>query len=216
MQMNESFISVSKTIPYSDRDFVEWHSGISHYGFWAVLVNDYDWLALLETARSHVKKFLHPGYERAPHITVAACGLLSDEQFSAKLLECQTAALNEAKVPPFFLRAGMLDSFESAPYLTVEDPEGSLGKLRSLLAAVSQEDNPADFYKPHITLGLYREAFEMVQVTHHLQEFRPLAISHLRVTEVAFCAYETSNLQGPFVVVERVAFTGPDQRENNF
>jgi 2'-5' RNA ligase len=206
--MNESFSSVSKTIPHSNRDFAEWHGGISHYGFWAVLVNDPDWLELLEAARSHVQQFIHPGYQRAPHITVAACGLLSEEHFSGNLLNYQMAALNEAEVSPFFLKAGKMDSFESAPHITIEDPDGSLGKLRSVLAAVSQEDNPAASYKPHVTLGLYQEAFEMQRVAQHLQEFRPVSIRQLSVTELAFCAYETNDLQGPFVVVERVALAG--------
>jgi len=205
--MKEAFISAGKTIPYCSRDFVEWHRGISHYGFWAVLVKDKEWLELLETARSHIAQFIHPGYLRSPHITVAACGLLSEEHFSAKLLRCQMTALNETNVPPFFLRAGIMDSFESALYITVEDPDGSLSKLRSILATISKEDNPAGFYKPHITLGLYQEAFDTLRVAKHLQEFRPVPTRQLSITELAFCAYETSDLQGPFIVVERVALS---------
>ncbi len=205
--MNETFISVSKTIPHCEHDFAEWHRGISHYGFWAVLVDDQGWLELIETARSYVERFIHPGYRRAPHITVAACGLLSEEHFSTKLQRRQTTALNEAKVPPFFLRTGMLDSFASAPYITVEDPDGSLDKLRSILAMISKEDNPAD-YKPHITLGVYQGAFETLLVANHLREFRSVSTKQLSVTELAFCVYETSDIQGPFIVVERVALAG--------
>lgn len=211
--MNEFFLSVSKTIPHRELDFAEWHRGISHYGFWAVLVDDQGWLDLFEAACAHVERFLHPGYRRAPHITVAACGLLSEEHFSPTLQRRQAAALDGAKVPPFFLRAGMLDSFASAPYITVEDPEGSLGQLRSILALISEEDNPPGSYRPHITLGLYREAFETLRVADHLQEFRSVATRQLSVTEVAFCAYETRDIQGPFSVVERVALTGPDHTE---
>jgi len=205
--MNEPFISASKTIPHCERDFAEWHRGISHYGFWGVLVEDQGWLELFEAARSHVERFLHPGYRRAPHITVAACGLLSEEHFSPTLQRRQTTALNEANVPPFFLMTGMLDSFASAPYITVEDPDGSLDELRSILATISQEDNPAD-YKPHITLGLYQEAFETLRVANHLREFRSVSTRQLSVTELAFCVYETGDIQGPFSVVERVALAG--------
>lgn len=211
--MNESFISVSKTILHCERDLAEWHRGISHYGFWAVLVDDQGWLELFEAARAHVERFIHPGYRRAPHITLAACGLLSEEHFSPTLQRRQATALNEAKVPPFFLRTGMLDSFASAPYITVEDPDGSLDKLRSILATVSQEDNPPGSYRPHITLGLYQEAFETLQVANHLQEFRSVSTRQLSVTELAFCVYETSDMQGPFSVVERVALAGPDRTE---
>ena len=208
--MNESFLSVSKTILHCERNLAEWHRGVSHYGFWAVLVDDQGWLELFEAARAHVERFLHPGYRRAPHITVAACGLLSEEHFSPTLQRHQATALNKANVPPFFLRAAMLDSFASAPYITVEDQDGSLDTLRSILAMISQEDNPAE-YKPHIALGLYQEAFETLLVAHHLREFRSVATRQLPVTELAFCAYETSDLQGPFGVVERVALAGPDR-----
>jgi 2'-5' RNA ligase len=205
--MHESFLAVAKTIPCCTRDFVEWHRGIERYGFWAVLVDDRDWLELLETARSHVGQLIHPGYQRAPHITVAACGLLSEEHFSRQLQRRQAAALTEEKVPPFLLGAGALDSFASAPYITVEDPAGSLAGLRSILATISKEDSPGN-YKPHITLGLYQEAFETQSVASHLQAFRLPPVRQLLVTELAFCAYETSNVQGPFAVLERVPFAG--------
>ncbi|HXX53252.1 MAG TPA: 2'-5' RNA ligase family protein [Thermodesulfovibrionales bacterium] len=193
-----------KTIPYCERDLTDWHRGIAHYGFWAVLVDDQGWLELFETARLHVERFIHPGYKRAPHITVAACGLLSEEHFSTTFQRRQKDALIKAKVPPFFLRAGMLDSFASAPYITVEDLDGSLDELRSILATISTEDNPA-VYKPHITLGLYRGAFETSMVGNHFREFRSISTSKLSVTELAFCIYETSEIQGPFIVAERVA-----------
>lgn len=170
-------------------------------------MNDRGWLELLRNARSHVERFLHPGYRRAPHITVAACGLFSEEHFSTELQRRQTTALQEAKLQPFFLNAGVLDSFASAPYITVEDPEGSLDELRSILAAISKEDNPAD-YKPHITLGLYRKAFETLSVANHLRKFRSASTKQLSVTELAFCVYETSDIQGPFIVVKRVALAG--------
>lgn len=209
----ESFISAGKTIPYCNRDFFEWHRGISHYGFWAILVNDQEWLELLEDARSHLARFIQPGYRRAPHITVAVCGLLSEEHFSQELQRRQIAALNKAKVSPFFLKAGIMDSFASAPYITVEDTDKSLDKLRSILATISKEDNPADSYRPHVTLGLYQEAFDTLQVANHLQKFRPVSIKQLSVTELAFCVYETSDLQGPFTVAERVALAGSDHIE---
>jgi len=205
--MYESFLAVTKTIPHSDRDFVEWHRGISHYGFWAVLVDDRSWLDLLETARAHVKQFIHPAYQRAPHITVAACGLLSEEHFSAQLQKRQADALAAAHVTSFFLRAGALDSFTSAPHITVEDQAESLDRLRSILAAISKEDNPAHSYRPHVTLGLYQEAFDTLQVAQHLKKFQPISTRQLLVTELAFCAYETSDLQGPFTVTERVVLS---------
>ncbi len=43
--MYEAFLTTPKTIPQCDRDFVEWHGGVSYYGFWAVVVDDPNWVA---------------------------------------------------------------------------------------------------------------------------------------------------------------------------
>ena len=205
--MYEVFIANAKTTPFCNRDFAEWHGGISHYGFWAVLVFDGSWLELLERARSHVRQFIHPGYRRAPHITIAASGLLSDGHFTARLLESQVAALKDAKISPFSLEAGGLASFASAPYITVEDPNGSLGQIRSILAMISAEDSPAA-YMPHITLGLYHDAFDTSQVAKHLRDFRAVETRPFAVAELTFCSYETRNIQGPLAVLKRVTLSG--------
>ena len=202
--MNDSFLASDKTIPCFLRDHADWHGGVSHYGFWAVLVDNDEWLGLLHEARLHMVRFIHPGYRRGPHITLAACGLISEHHFSSEDLKRQSAALSEAGVAPFALGTAGLDSFESAPYLAVEDPSGSLARIRSALTAVSGEDNSPARYRPHVTLGLYNGAFDTKQVARHLEEFRHGPIDPLRVTELAFCAYETKDIQGPFEVIMRV------------
>ncbi len=201
--MHESFLSTATTTPYCDRNFTEWHGGISHYGFWAILVNDRCWLELLVAARLHMKDFIHPGNYRAAHITIAACGLLSEAHFSLRLREDQYAALDRAKLDPFLLRTGELDSFASAPYLSVEDPTSSIDQIRMIFSTIAEEDDPAS-YTPHITVGVYRDAFSTVRVANHLWAFRYAQIPALTVTEVAFCAFETHNIQGPFTVLRKV------------
>ena len=59
------FLSSPKTVPCLDRDFFEWHNGISHYGFWAVVINDLDWIELWDAAHAHIKQFVHPDYQRS-------------------------------------------------------------------------------------------------------------------------------------------------------
>lgn len=208
--MYESFLSVTNTEPYCRRDFVEWHHGIAHYGFWAVLVGEQNWHDLLKDARAHVKQFIHNGYRRAPHVTIAAAGLISEDLFSPYLQKSQSTALAEAGVRPFPLLAGAIDSFTTAPYITVEDPSGGLGQIRSILATVAGEDDPA-CYTPHLTLGLYLDAYDTAQVAAHLRAFQPVNPGPLLVTELAFCAYETRDIQGPFVILDRVDLSG-DQR----
>jgi len=201
--MFEEFLSNPKTIPRCDRDFVEWHGGVRYYGFWAVIVDDPNWLELVGAARAQVTQFIYPGYQRKPHITIAASGLLHEKHFSLHLAQRQLVSLTEAELTPFPLYAGSLDSFSSAPYITVKDPTGSLDRIRDFLSTISREDFPSR-YKPHITLGLYRDAFDTSQVADCLQAFKHAPISSMVVSELVFCAYETREIQGQFIVRERV------------
>lgn len=203
--MYEEFLAASKTIPYVNRDFIEWHRGISHYGFWAVIVDGDDWINLFDAASVFMEPFIHSGYRRAPHITIAACGLLSDEYYSAHLLDCQLAALSKAPINSFMLKTSYLNSFASAPYITIEDPTGALNHIRRHLMPFSKEDNPAR-YQPHMTLGLYRDVFKTQRVADHIEEFPYIPTCKMLVTEIAFCVYETNDIQGPITVLERVEF----------
>ncbi|MBW2604684.1 MAG: 2'-5' RNA ligase family protein [Deltaproteobacteria bacterium] len=207
--MYDAFLKTPKTIAQCDRDFIKWHGGVSHYGFWAVVVNDLNWLELFYAARSLVKQFIHPGYQRAPHITIVACGLLDQKHFSTQRLECQLIALTEAMINPFSLNATSLGSFTTAPYITVEDPTGSLNQIRELLSTISKEDNPVP-YQPHVTIGLYRDAFDTQQVAECLQAFQRAPAGSMLVTELVFCAYETKEIQGPISILERVKLNYAD------
>lgn len=129
--------------------------------------------------------------------------MLDQKRFSPHLLERQLVTLIEAVITPFSLNASSLDSFAAAPYITVEDPSGSLNQIRKLLTMISKEDNPAQ-YKRHVTLGLYRDAFDTLQVADFFQVFKHAPISSMLVSELVFCAYETKEIQGPFSVLERV------------
>lgn len=201
--MYRAFLSTPKTVPCHDRDFVEWHNGISHYGFWAVVVKDPAWIALCDEAREHVKGFVHPGYQRAPHITVIACGLFDQNHFSAEQLNRQKAALSEMRISPFHLAAGSLNSFTTGPYLAVEDRAGTISQIRDRLVMISAEDTPVR-YEPHITLGLYRDAFDTVEIADCLARFTCKPVGPMLAAELSFCVYETKEVQGRFDIIERV------------
>lgn len=211
--MYQEFLAARRTVPYANRDFSEWHRGVSHYGFWAVIVDGDEWIKLFEAASAYVEPYIHSGYRRAPHITIAACGLLSQENFSAQLLDCQLAALSRALISPFMLETHRLDSFVSAPYISIEDPSGALNQIRSHLMPFSKEDNPAR-YQPHITLGLYRDAFKTQRVADHFEDFSCMPACKMLVSEIAFCVYETKDIQGPIRVLERVKLESIDVNSN--
>jgi 2'-5' RNA ligase len=197
------FLSFPKTVPCFDRDFFEWHNGISHYGFWAVIVNDLDWIELCDAAHAHIRQFVHPGYKRTPHITITACGLLDQNHFSTEQMERQWMALRKMTIPPFCLKVGSLNSFTAAPCLMIEDSTEVLKHIRDCLAVISEEDAPVQ-YQPHITLGLYRDAFSTVEVADCLARFKCASIKPMLVTELAFCVYETKDIQGQSRIMKRI------------
>ena len=197
------FLSSPKTVPCLDRDFFEWHNGISHYGFWAVVIDDPNWIELWKAAHAHIKQFVHPDYQRTPHITIIACGLLDQNHFSAEQFEQQWRVLSEMMIPPFYLKVSSLNSFTTAPCLMIEDSTGMLKQIRDCLTVISEEDVPVQ-YQPHITLGLYRDAFSTVEVADCLARFKYTSIKPMLVTELAFCVYETKEIQGQFRIMKRV------------
>lgn len=203
--MHNTFLSNSRTIPCVNRDFAEWHQGISQYGFWTIVIHDADWLELWKKAHLHVKPFIHPDYQRVPHVTIAACGLIHPDYFSEEQLRRQSRLLEEAKIAPFYLSiSSSLDSFTTAPVLMIEDASGTLGQIREHLRSVAKDDDAAPEYRPHITLGLYRDAFDTREVFRCLGDFVHPATNLLLVTELSFCVYETQHIQGCLETMEHI------------
>ena len=202
--MHDELLAEPKTLPCRDEDFKEWHRGIPLYGFWGIPVRSSGWLSLYREAREHVLHLIHPGYSRAPHITLFPCGLLSPEHFSEDTLCRQALLLRQSNIRPFSLRYTAISSFSTAPYLGVEDSEGGLKKIRELLAGISGEDHPPPAYTPHITLGFYKEAFDSAEVSDCLKKFKKKFSLSLEVRELCFCTYKTCEFQGPFRVARRI------------
>ncbi len=199
-----SFLSTPFTDPCHDRDYVEWHGGIERYGFWAIVVQDATWIRAYKAGREHLLPFMYPGYQRAPHITIACCGLLHPSYFPEALVRRQIEMVQQAKISPFLLHLSEADSFASVPYLRVRDPSDSLSCIREHLKKIAKEDNPGS-YTPHVTLGQYCDIFETRMIASHLQTVPALPTEPLRVSAIEFCSYQTDTIQGPFTVLERVA-----------
>lgn len=172
------------------RDFVEWHRGRSRYVLWAIDVNLPVVQWRIDAAKAHLDGLLLDGYVRQPHITLALCGfpgaapLLSDE-FGAAVLERQIAALQQSPVEPFDILIGELSSFASAPYLCVTDHSGGIEHIRACLGAGS--DTHA--YTPHVTVGLYADAWPTDSVRPRLTAFAPRPAIPLQVTQIGLFAY---------------------------
>ena len=200
------FSASGRTLAMEDRDYPEWHKGRAHYGVWLV---DVDMAAVhtrISRARAHLSPLLgplpaRPHLQRQPHITLFVCGFIEDavvwdDDFSPAMLAAQQTALKALPLAPFTLHIGALDSFDSAVFLRVHDSTGGLAALRQALGQGVREIRQSP-YVPHVTVGLYRGAFDTTRVAEQLQSFADEAPIPLRVERIHFARYNASELAGP-------------------
>ena len=194
------FSAAGRTLPQEDRDYPEWHQGRTHYGVWLI---DADVGAVRERitqAQAHLAPLL-VHHQRQPHITLFVCGFMADvvahgDDFTPDMLAAQQAALQALQLEPFTLQIGAIDSFDSAVFLRVGDPDNGLAPLRQALGQGTREIRQSA-YVPHLTVGLYSGAFDKELVEGKLQSFASHTPIPLRVERIHFARYEARVLGGP-------------------
>jgi 2'-5' RNA ligase len=124
------------------------------------------------------------------------CGFLVDapqynDDFTYEQLQAQVRALENANILSFEIEIGGLNSFASAPFMEVHDPEGSIHRLREALANGAREFRTAP-YTPHLTVGLYAGAFPSEQVARRLADFssEPIQWNAKQITLATYNANE--------------------------
>jgi 2'-5' RNA ligase len=203
--MLENFLSNTHTDALIDKDFKEWHLGIPYYGFWAIVIEKQDYLARISQAQKYLQQFFLPGYARQPHITLHACGLMSEAYFSNSLLNEQIELFKSLNISDFEILLGHIDSFTTAPFFHINDASHTLRKINAAFSHISSDSKP-DCYQPHITLGLYREKFKSKLVANEIKKFNQVESLPFQVSEIHFCRYETANIQGPIEIIKRIKF----------
>ena len=91
--MNQDFINAGKTLPWDDIDFCDWHGGVRCYGFWALIIDDSGWLNAISAAASYLSPYILNGYQRQPHVSIIAGGLLSAQYYSSAIINKHKQAL---------------------------------------------------------------------------------------------------------------------------
>jgi 2'-5' RNA ligase len=127
------------------------------------------------------------------------CGFLADapqydDDYSAEQFGRHAHLLREAAVKPFIVEIGGLNSFASAPFLEVADPEGGLDRVRSLLSTTGKEIGRSA-YTPHITVGLYSGNFPSSMVNERISSF-PKGLCKLAVDRITFATYQARETAG--------------------
>ena len=195
--------SSSHTLKHQSHNFVDWHKGISHYGFWCIEVTNPVWFRAFDTLQQQLSAKLTPNYQRQPHITLHASGLLDEQHFSECTLHQQLLLLEKLNLKSFKLSLADLNSFTAGPYIAVSYNE-NLVKIRQTLNNVSSEDSPAQQYKPHITLGFYNEAYRLSDIQALIERIGFEENEEMEVNEIVFACYETKYTQARYKVLHRV------------
>ncbi|MGC1453909.1 MAG: 2'-5' RNA ligase family protein, partial [Nitrospirota bacterium] len=198
-----------KTIFSDTCDLPDWHHGRQDYSVWLIELNSMEVSQKVRAAREHLSEFLIQPYQRQPHITVFVCGFLADtaryaDDYSVEQFERHAQSLRSAAVKPFTVEIGGLNSFASAPYLEVADPEGGIERLRTLFLTNGM-DIARSTYSPHVTIGLYAAAFPGSVVSERIASF-PRKPCKLTVDRVTFATYRAQETAGALTWRHEIAF----------
>lgn len=197
--MTGEVTNTTTTWAVSRDDPTAWRRGRHRYGVWVLdadtaLVREH-----LAAARRLGGDWLWPT-ERQPHITVWVGGFLCDtprhaDDLPPATLAAQQRALQAAVLPAFDLQIGALGSFDAAAYLHVQDPSGSLARLRALLHDARGEFRETP-YRPHVTVGLYRQAVPRADVARRFEAWAEPPLT-LPVHTLRFVSYDAAVIDGP-------------------
>lgn len=194
------FAGASHTIRNVRRDFHEWHLGRPRYLLWALDVDTAPVRQRVLAAQHHLSGLLLDDYARQPHVTLSLCGFPSTapchaDDFGAETLHRQIAGLQRMRPRPFEIRIGSLSSFTSAPYLEVDDAGAHIARLRTGLAG-GRLNHPDGSYTPHVTVGLYADAWPTTDVHERLCRFDESAPLDLRIGRISLFGYRSADIGG--------------------
>lgn len=198
------------TLRNGQRDFPEWHLGRPHYALWALDVDVPAIRQRVAAADGHLSGLLLADYCRQPHVTLSLCGFPSAcpqqaDDFGAATLAAQLAALRRAQPRPFDIEVGALASFASVPYLAVQDAGGQIAALRECLTGGSLNDSYGA-YTPHVTVGLYADAWPMPEVQARLASFAATDALRLRISGISLLSYASAHIGGALACMARYDF----------
>jgi len=182
------------------RDYPEWHHGRTDYALWYIEIDQPALVEYLDAIKTHFSDFLLTSNQRQYHITLFVCGFLNtqrspyNDDFSPEQFSQQVKSINKLQLEPFELELSLIDSFSSALFIQIIDQEQILEKIRSQLSLISNEIAALQ-YCPHITIGLYNNAWSSDLVLERIKSFEAKRIK-IQVTQLTFGYYKAQILQG--------------------
>ena len=199
---------LSQVIPTLSHDYAEWHQGRDDYALWYIEITEPRLLEYLNHLRTYFSNFLFQPNIRQFHITLFVCGFLTENQplfnddFSIVQFKQQIQQVMQQQLQSFKISTGNIQSFDSALFVEIFDYENSLSKFRNLFAK-NHCEIAALQYLPHITLGLYNQAYNASQIFQAIdsiqQEYFEINIEYL-----TFGYYKAKMIQGQLFTYQHI------------
>jgi 2'-5' RNA ligase len=166
---------------------------------WALDVDLPTVRARVTAAQRTLDGLLLEDYRRQPHVTLALCGFPAQaptaaDEFDHDELEARIAALHAARIAPFTIEIGALESFSSAPFLCVQGGGDALGALRACLQPAAA--HPQGDYVPHVTVGLYAGEWPTATVAQRFDAFAAGPPLRCEITQVSLMGYVAGEVGG--------------------
>lgn len=209
MSFSVSGFPFTETVVAQPRDYPEWHKGRNCYAIWMVPIDCPQVLGYMAGVTDQLADLLHPT-RRQPHLTVFVCGFeqpsqVQDDDFTAVQLQRQMEAMHGLQQSICTLQVGRPDSFSSAAYLSVTDPDGHLDVWRSALAEGGSEIRFGP-YVPHITLGLYCQQLGVAALRERLDRVADPPELHMPVDRLEYAHYSSTDMFGPLSCQQVIYF----------
>lgn len=207
--LRQRFLAEPLTLRNERRDFPEWHRGRPHYVLWALDVDTAAVRGRMAAAQRALDGFLLDAYQRQPHVTLALCGFPAQgampeaDEFDHRLIAAQVTALQSQGLAAFDIEIGGLESFSSAPFLTVHEARDTFDALRRCLQV--DETHPQGAYVPHVTVGLYADAWPSTDVAERFTRIPSDPRLTHRVTHLSLLGYATDQIGGALFQIAQYA-----------
>jgi len=132
---------------------------------------------------------------------------LADDVTTA-ILDQQELRIRELLVSSLQLQTHAVNSFQAAPFIEVlDDKQGSLDSLHQNLSEAFGSDRDGKL-TPHITLGLYKKAFETVDIAQRIAR-QPQAPQDFRVNNIHLLAYRSDDIRSPLQSLRCIKLNQP-------
>lgn len=197
----------TQTLISTQRDFVEWRQGRHQYAVWAINLDSPEIQARCDLLAANLGEYLLENYCRQAHLTLAVCGFPAalpqlEDDYSVAEFALQVLKLSTEKCNPFRIEIGRPDSFASAVYLSVIDPEQGISALHQALS--KPDDNKTSHpYTPHVTFGLYRRAVPLARIQRLLGEYTNVVPLSWQVSQLSLMTYDAAIIGGALTEICR-------------